>query len=151
MINQLDMTNKDIVKQMLNIQIPAYKVEAEIINFDGIPQLQDTVDSLMKLDETFLGYWLDDVLVGFISYTSESNGCDICRLVVDPKHFRKGVAKSLLEYLLKQLNNKNIVSVSTGKANVPAKYLYEKYGFQEEKDVEVAPNVYITQFSKQIR
>lgn len=147
MISELDVKNKETAKKILDIQIPAYKVEAEIINFDGIPQLKDTVETIIKSDETYLGYMIDDVLVGFISYTYNQGLFHICRLVVDPNHFRKGIAKSLLGYLIKNVIKGFKATVSTGAKNFPAKNLYKMYGFYEAKDIEVAPNVFITLLS----
>ena len=43
---KIDITNPKLAKDVLNIQIPSYKVEAEIIDFYEIPPLKDRVDTL---------------------------------------------------------------------------------------------------------
>lgn len=144
MIRELNNKHKETAEKILAVQIPAYKVEADIMNFDGIPQLQDTVDSIIQSNETFAGYLIEDVLAGFISYTHDEGHFQICRLVVDPIHFRKGIAKRLLGYLLESVCRGYETAVMTGAENVPAKNLYKMYGFHEVKDIEVAPNVFIT-------
>lgn len=144
MIKKLNVTNKETATKMINVQLPSYKAEAEIIGFYGIPQLSDTVEKIMESDEIFIGYFFDDELAAFISYTEDQNEFDICRLVVHPTHFRKGIAKKLLEHVLKNKTNGKKVIVSTGAKNVPAKNLYASFGFKEVQDIEVAPGVFLT-------
>ncbi|ALC83603.1 MULTISPECIES: GNAT family N-acetyltransferase [Bacillus] len=144
MIKKLNATDKETAKKMIDVQLPSYKAEAELIGFYGIPQLNDTVESIMENDEIFIGYFFDEELAAFISYTEEQNEFDICRLVVHPNHFRKGIAKKLLEHVLKNRTNGKKVIVSTGAKNVPAKNLYAFFGFEEVKNIEVAPGIFLT-------
>lgn len=94
MIKKIDITNPGISKEVLNIQIPSYKIEAEIIDFYDIPPLKDTVHSLQQCGETFFGYYLNDELCGVISIKIDDGIIDIHRLMVHPYHFRKGIAKN---------------------------------------------------------
>ncbi|MDF0725480.1 hypothetical protein PY093_01985 [Cytobacillus sp. S13-E01] len=50
---KIDITNPIFAKEVLNVQIPAYKVEAEIIDYYDIPPLRDTVETLQQSQETF--------------------------------------------------------------------------------------------------
>ncbi len=61
----------------------------------------------------------------------------ICSFVVDPEHFRKGVASSLLDHVLTKRDWTKAV-VETGADNLPAIRLYEKFGFKEEKRWQIA-------------
>ncbi|MFD0047977.1 GNAT family N-acetyltransferase [Actinomycetes bacterium NPDC127524] len=142
MIIELDNKSSVMAEKILHVQLPAYKIEANIIGFEGIPQLKDTVLDITECRETFIGYTSGDELLGFISYTIEEGVVDICRLVVNPLHFRKGIARELLEHVLEIAGN-NKVMVSTGKKNVPALSLYKRFGFEKVKDIEVAPGVFI--------
>jgi ribosomal protein S18 acetylase RimI-like enzyme len=144
MIKKLNVTHREMAEKMINVQFPSYKVEAEIIGFYGIPQLNDTVESLMESTEIFIGYFWNEELAAFISYTEDQNELDICRLVVHPKHFRKGIAKKLVEHVLKNKPNDKRAIVSTGAKNVPAKKLYASFGFKEVKDQEAAPEIFLT-------
>lgn len=132
---------------ILEVQIPAYQVEAEIIGFYEIPPLKDTLESLAECKETFLGYYIQDQLAGFISYVKVGVILDICRVAVHPSYFRKGVASKLLSYLLEQESADKVI-VSTGAKNTPAKLLYQRFGFQEVKEIEVGPGVFLTSFEK---
>lgn len=149
MIHLIDIERKEVAEQILSIQIPAYKVEAELIGFDGIPQLQDTMETIQKCNEVFYGYFLRDRLVGAISYKLEDEIVDIHRLIVHPDHFRKGIGRELVGFLLNEIAGSRKVIVSTGAKNLPAKRLYLKLGFEEKKDVEVASGVFITLLEKE--
>ncbi|MBH5319887.1 GNAT family N-acetyltransferase [Paenibacillus sp. GSMTC-2017] len=148
MIITVNNKNAEVASDILNVQLPAYRVEAEIIGFDGIPPLRDTVQSIMECDEQFVGYMTDEKLVGFVSYHTHDEGIDICRLVVHPSHFRKGIAKQLLAHMMSGPALDKKVQVSTGTKNVPAKTLYESFGFKEIGNIEVAPGVFITRLER---
>lgn len=144
MIVKLNVHDKFEVRDMLNMQISAYKVEAEIIGYNGIPQLDDTVESLMASKETFNGYKYDGKLAGFISYELSGRELDICRLVVHPNYFRKGIASRLLDNVMIENGKVDRFNVSTGSKNVPAIKLYERFGFTFYREVEVATGIFIT-------
>ncbi|MFC4411773.1 GNAT family N-acetyltransferase [Chungangia koreensis] len=143
MIKELNLKDRDIVKQILCIQVPAYQVEAELIEFDGIPQLKDTIETIQQSGETFYGLFEDHALMGFVAVENLDDTLNICRLVVDPAHFRKGAATKLLTFILSKA--KKPVTVSTGSKNIPAITLYKKHKFRICSEVEVAPGVFITQ------
>ncbi|SDN91459.1 Ribosomal protein S18 acetylase RimI [Psychrobacillus sp. OK028] len=150
MIQLINHYEEKVAECILSIQLPAYKVEADLIEFDGIPRLLDTVEDIKNSNELFLGKLEGSKLVGFISvgfisYEDTSELIDICRLVVDPNHFRKGIASELLNYLLTVIANDKKVVVSTGAKNVPAIMLYERYNFKKFAEIEVEPDFYITQ------
>lgn len=144
MIQQLNHKNEKTAQTMLAIQHPAYRIEAEMMGFHGIPQLTETLSDLQDSEETFIGY-SEEELRGFVSYREEEEAIDIYRLVVHPDHFRKGIARSLLTFLLKKYEGYNFI-VSTGSANVPGRKLYEAFGFEEQQEFEVAPGIYCTEF-----
>lgn len=148
MIVKLNMRDKSEVEKMLAIQIPAYKIEAKLIGFDGIPQLADTVVSLMASKELFIGYILEGELAGFISYELSGKELDICRLVVHPDYFRKGIASGLLDYVMNEHAEVDRFIVSTGSKNAPAIRLYQRFGFTSDQEVEVAAGFFITLLEK---
>lgn len=67
MIKKLNLKDIEIAKNVLELQMASYKIEAEIIGFHEIPPLKDTLESLMVCDEVFYGYHINDVLAGIIS------------------------------------------------------------------------------------
>lgn len=146
MINALNHRDVDMAAQILAVQLPAYRVEAELIGFDGIPPLRDTAESIMGSEEQFVGFMRGGGLAGFISYELQEDAVDICRLVVDPSCFRQGIARKLLTHVLQGVGERKKVTVSTGTKNEPAKVLYRSFGFAWKKEIEVAPGVSITEF-----
>jgi len=88
-IKLIDITNPDLAKAVLKIQIPAYLVEAEWIEFYEIPPLKDTMETLRSCGETFYGYYLAGDLCAVIALKIENAVIDIHRLIVNPKYFQK--------------------------------------------------------------
>lgn len=147
MISEIDHRNEITAKAIQRIQRPAYMVEAELMGFEGIPQLKESILEIQNSGETFLGYLEHDRLMGFISYKIENNTIDIHRLIVDPVHFRQGIGRELLTSLTKMFEGMTFL-VSTGKMNNPAKNLYTSFGFVETEDFEVAPGIFCTTLEK---
>lgn len=147
MIQLINHEDEKVAERILSIQLPAYKVEADLIGFDGIPQLLDTVEDIKNSKELFLGKLEGSKLVAFLSYEDTEELIEICRLVVDPNHFRKGIASELLNYLLSVKVNDKKVIVSTGAKNVPAITLYERHNFMKVVDIEIEPNFFVTQLT----
>ncbi|WP_075620259.1 GNAT family N-acetyltransferase [Paenisporosarcina indica] len=141
MIKQLDLTNQQLAQSVLSIQFPAYQVEANLIGFQWIPALSDTEEDLMNSKEIFIGFYEDSQLFGVLSYEETEEIIDICRLVVSPDSFRKGVGRQLVEYVTNEVRQSRDVVVSTGQKNTPAVTLYKRLGFVEEETFEVADGV----------
>jgi ribosomal protein S18 acetylase RimI-like enzyme len=149
-IKKLDLKDRNIAHMVLELQLLSYSIEARMINFYDIPPLKDTVESLLSCDELFYGYYAEDRLAGLISYKQIGTLIDIYRLAVHPEFFRKGIADSLVDFVLNINSATNKVIVSTGKGNVPAVKLYLKKGFNKVKDSEIADGIYITEFEKKL-
>jgi ribosomal protein S18 acetylase RimI-like enzyme len=153
-IRELILQSNELVLELLSLQVASYRVEAELIGFDDIPLLQDGIHSLREAGEVFLGYYMDaedrKELAGAISYTCDGSVVTICRMMVHPKYFRKGIAKSLLQYFLQDQQDKKASRfiVSTGTVNVPAVNLYKSFGFIERRVMTIAPHVTLTTFER---
>jgi len=121
-------------------------VEAELIGSFDIPPLKDTADTLRRCGETFCCFFAEGRLVGAISYRREGGVLDIHRLVVNTDHFRKGIARALVEHVEKNAATVDRIVVSTGTKNGPARHLYRSLGFEETREAEVAAGLRITFF-----
>ncbi|KGR76170.1 GNAT family N-acetyltransferase [Ureibacillus sinduriensis] len=150
MITKIDMTNPKLVKEVLDIQLASYKVEAEIIDFHELPPLKDTVETLQRCTETFFGYYLEGELCGVISVKMEEGIIDIHRLMVHPNHFRKGIAKKLLNFIESNNEGFKAMIVSTGSKNTPAVTFYLKNGFSIMEETKITESLSITSFKKNI-
>ena len=141
---RLDLSDPTALRQLSELQRAAYAVEADLIGFDGIPQLREALADLRDCGESFLGLSDESGLVGAVSWTRLDDGTlDICRLVVRPDAHRRGIATALLD-ALDALEPAHRTTVSTGTANLPALALYHRRGFAPTGEQEVAPGVTIT-------
>jgi ribosomal protein S18 acetylase RimI-like enzyme len=148
--HRLDLADPPTLRQLWELQRAAYAVEAEIIGFDGIPPLQETLQQLRGCGESFLGVSDETGLVGAVSWTRLHDGAlEICRLVVDPRVHRCGIASALLNRL-DALEPADVTVVSTGSANYPALALYRSRGFIPTGERHVAPEVRVTLLERKI-
>ena len=148
MIVKIDFQNISLLKKLFELQKDSYLVEAELIQFFDIPPLKESFEEFQECGEKFLGYFEADELAGALSYTIDGEELTICRTVVHPKHFRKGIGQDLVNAVEETNKEQEVFKVSTGKDNTPAKNLYLKNGYQLVCDLEVAPGFYISEFEK---
>lgn len=150
MLASLSLLDPPTAGRLLDVQLAAYRVEAELIGFEGIPVLFDTLDTLQACEETFLGWYEAGILAGAISYKTEEDVIDIHRLVVHPDYFRRGIGEALVNgVLLAFADRASRFVVATGAENAPARRLYEKLGFVLIGSVEVEPGLWIAQYAKE--
>jgi ribosomal protein S18 acetylase RimI-like enzyme len=151
MIKMIDLHNRNLAEELLSLQKASYLVEAKLINFFEIPPLLETINDLSECEESFMGYFEAGKLAGAISFTIDRDELTICRMVVHPDYFRKGIAQVLLNEVENSNRGLTVIKVSTGKENPPAKNLYLKNGFKLINDIEVVPGLYISNFEKRKR
>ncbi len=149
MIKILNLADNKVAQRILIIQRLAYRIEAELIGFDGIPALHETIDDLKNSEEVFAGFFIEDALAGVISYSIKENVLDIGRLVIHPDYFRRGIARSLVGYV-ESIENVSRIVVSTGKDNHPARTLYERLAYQFVEHVVLPEGVSISCYEKEI-
>jgi len=149
LIKIIDISNRKNAEDVLNIQIPSYKVEAEIIGSYEIPPLKDTVYTLQLCGETFFGYYENEKLCGVISIKVAEDEVDIHRLIVHSNHFRKGIAQLLLNFIETKFEVETI-KVATGSKNIPAVSFYKKNGFQTIKEIIVNEQLSLSYFEKKL-
>ncbi len=139
-IIELDILNRDIQKQLLELQRVSYRREEELLGFP-IPRTEDTADDLLASGEVFIGMVQDGILLGFVSFAADETAMDIHRVAVDPDYFRQGVASDLLHFLFDAFEGLQRCFVTTGASNMPAIRLYEKIGFQITESFEPIPGL----------
>ncbi|WP_342513786.1 GNAT family N-acetyltransferase [Sporosarcina sp. FSL K6-1522] len=149
MIKKGDIANMKFAEEVLRVQIPSYLVEAELIDFYEIPPLKDTIHTLQQCEEIFYGYYEQDTLCGAISIKIEVNIIDIHRLMVHPQHFRKGIAKKLIDFISHEEGVDTLI-VSTGSKNTPAIQFYQKNGFVKTGETTITEHLSITSFQKML-
>jgi len=131
--------------RLLRIQQAAYAAEDELMGFDGIPPLHETLEELLEAEhQLWLGRFEGLTLVGGLAWEEDgAAGVDLLRLLVAPSAWRRGHATALLD-AFDELAGSRPVSVSTGSANAPALTLYARRGFRAVGEEEIAPGVKLT-------
>ncbi|MBG9544344.1 GCN5 family acetyltransferase [Cytobacillus firmus] len=147
MIKEININDRKAAEQVLGVQLPAFKIEAEIIGFPDLPPLKDTANTLQITGETFFGYFTGEILSGVISIKQEKGVLDIHRLIVHPEYFRMGIAQKLLNFIERMPMIEKLV-VTTGSKNSPAVNFYLKNGFKELDKMEINEALTITAFEK---
>lgn len=147
MIRIFTLEDETLAKRALEIQHRAYRIEADLIGFEGIPPLHESLDQLRSSKETFLGYFVDETLAAFVSYEIENAVLDIGRLVVHPDYFRRGIGQKLIASL-ETVEGIERMMVSTGALNQPARKLYEGLGFLLLEEITLDVGVKIARYEK---
>ena len=144
MLRLIDMNDGEVAERVVEIQRAAYQLEADLIGFDGIPPLHETVTDLQHHQLNWLGAFDDGVLAGVIGWTIAIDVCHIDRVAVHPGFARRGHGRRLVEHL----SDHRTITVSTGTANLPARQLYETLGFIRTGEGEIADGVTITSYRR---
>ncbi|WP_096440063.1 GNAT family N-acetyltransferase [Alteribacter populi] len=150
MIKKINLQDDCLASILYNLQRKAYTVEADILKYDGLPPLKESLRKFKNCGEAVIGYFQNQTVLGFLSYERSGKDLTICRLVVSPEHFRKGIAQQLLAHMDCAESNVTSIYVATGRGNDPACLLYEKNGNQWVRDEEVEKGVFIRKFRKLI-
>jgi ribosomal protein S18 acetylase RimI-like enzyme len=145
---RLDLSDEATVSQLLELQQRAYRVEADLIGSDEIPQLRETLAELQASGETFLGADVGGRLAGAISWRVDGETIDLHRLIVEPSHFREGIGTALVRGALAGEPRARQAVVQTGAANRPALELYRREGFAVIAELEVVPGLRVTRLAK---
>jgi ribosomal protein S18 acetylase RimI-like enzyme len=143
-VRPLDLALRSDAEALVEVQRAAYRVEAELIGFDGIPALHESAEDLAAVRERVLGRFAGGRLVAAVGYVRNGDDLELCRLVVDPRAFRAGHASALLDAVDAAEPGARRTTVSTGAANEPALRLYRRRGFRAVGRREVAPGVHVT-------
>lgn len=143
----LDLGDDAQLRALHSLNRRAYRVEADLIGYDGIPGLVESLDELRGCGEEFHGLVEGGALLAAISFKREGGLVDIHRLVVDPVAFRRGLGRRLLRHVL-ALSGVHAAVVGTAEANLPACRLYESEGFVLTERFSVPPGLALVRFSK---
>ncbi|MEV6678308.1 GNAT family N-acetyltransferase [Streptomyces erythrochromogenes] len=150
LIRPLDLSDDATAAAVHRVGRDAYAVEAEIIGFDGIPALRESLAEMRAQELRWVGAVSESgELAGFLAWEEAPDGAiGIDRLCVAPAFLRRGVASLLLRHALAELFPGRTVEVTTGAANTPAVRLYEALGFTRGADFSPAPGLTMASFGR---
>ncbi|MFJ7205471.1 GNAT family N-acetyltransferase [Streptomyces sp. NPDC098789] len=153
LVRPLDLADDATAAAVYRIGRAAYAVEAELIGFDGIPALRESLAELRSRPLNWLGALSPaGEVAGFLAWEAAPEAAaaaiSIDRLCVDPAFFRRGVGSLLLRHLLEEVVPGRAVGVTTGAVNAPAVTLYERLGFLRGADFSPVPGLVMASFTR---
>jgi ribosomal protein S18 acetylase RimI-like enzyme len=149
MVIKINNKETKIAEEIRAIFQVSYAVEAEILKAVDFPPLKRTVSQFVNSNSEFYAYYLTRNIAGVIEIDNHQDISHIQSLVVDPKYFRKGIGKKLIQFILDTYKTK-LFTVETGIDNQPAIKLYESFGFQELKQWDTNHGIRKIRFEKRI-
>ena len=149
MVIKINNKETKIAEEIRAIFQVSYAVEAEILKAVDFPPLKRTVSQFMDSNSEFYAFSIIKNIVGIIEIDSHDDLTHIQSLVVDPKYFRKGIGRKLVQFTLDTYRSK-LFTVETGIDNQPAIKLYKSFGFQELKQWDTNHGIRKIRFEKRI-
>lgn len=148
MIVKLNNSDKKIATEIRNVFQESYAIEAELLKAVNFPPLKRPLEQFTNTETVFYGFIVNTKLVAVIEIKTTNAATHIQSLVVLPKHFKKGIASKLLDFVFKNYTSFTLFTVETGAANGPAKKLYLKKGFTEIKEWDTEIGIRKVRFEK---
>lgn len=129
-IEPLDHREPSAARRMHAVMVLAHAQEALLISGGGAAPFEQSADDVASADATCFGAFDGTDLIGSVSLEAddEPGQISIASLVVHPDHQRRGVARALVDQVLRH-GRGDTFSVCTTAANAPALALYQSMGF----------------------
>ncbi len=110
----------------------AYRKEAELLGVTAFPPLERKAEDVAICGNRFIACLLDRSVCGIVELEIARDDAGpvttIASLAVDPAHFRAGIGRALVRFVVNQCAGR--IHVATGANNLPAIRLYESLGFE---------------------
>lgn len=136
--------SKSEIKTITDIALPAWEATyLKIVSkeqFDFMYNEMYSVDSLEKQFEAghiFFVLYENKTPAAFVSFVPAGNTIRIPKLYVHPAHQKKGFGKMLIEKV-EEINKEDfeVLELNVNRYN-PAKFFYEKIGFEIDSEIDV--------------
>lgn len=102
-------------------------------NFDKVNNIEEIINK-----KEIIGYYDNDILVGFLIFNKNYEVLDLLYVVLDPIYRNKGIGSKLVDYLINTKDYERIL-LEVRCDNVNAIKLYKKYNF---KIINIRKNYY---------
>jgi ribosomal protein S18 acetylase RimI-like enzyme len=124
----LDHTAPRVAGAIHALMMAAYRVEAGILDIKDFLPLRRTPAQIAGTTGRFVGIAVAGTLAAVAELEAgNSGGVHISTLVVDPEYFRRGLARAIVEDVIR-IHPYDDVTVSTAAGNQPALLLYAAAG-----------------------
>jgi len=151
-VERLDHRNLATAEQIWYLQHAAYREEAALIGSAGLPPLMETVAGIRGCGETFYGIRDEHgSLIAAISVKTNGDAVTVCRLMVHPAMFRRGLARRLLAHVERECADAARIRVTAAAKNEPAVRLYASMGFVPAQTFSPVPGLSLTEYVKILR
>jgi len=130
MLQIISITNSVIAQQLYVLQRAAYQVESQLIDYPDLPPLRESFTEFQQAGEQWLIWVEGQEIMGALAFVQLHDNLNICRLIVSPNHFRKGIARQLLMGIETIFVGAQTITVSTAARNEPAIKLYYNQDYQ---------------------
>ena len=100
MVIKINNIETKIAEEIRAIFQVSYTVEAEILKAVDFPPLKRTVTQFVNSNSEFYACSIIKNISGIIEIDSHDDLTHIQSLVVDPKYFRKGIGRKLVQFTL---------------------------------------------------
>jgi ribosomal protein S18 acetylase RimI-like enzyme len=142
-VEPIDPRDAAVAARMHTILLLAHAQEAALIEGRHVEPLLRTVADVQAGRGQVLGAFKLDVLAGCVIVEPDDEPdapgqWRVSTLVVHPAHQRRGVARALMQQVLR-LAGGSAVTVATGTSNVPALALYHGLGFVTYRQGSLGP------------
>lgn len=149
-IRELQLSDQATAQAVLALQLSAYGREAEIIGSSRIPPLHEMLADVLGSDARALGMYVNEQLVGCITYTCVGQMIEICKMMVRPNLFRTGIGARLLRDVVEHEARTTQIRVATAAKNYPAIQFYLHAGFKEIGRQLTHDGIALIQFQKDL-
>ena len=147
MIIKIKNKEKEIANKIRDVFQASYAVEAKLLKAVDFPPLKRTLSQFINSNSEFYAYYQSNDIIGVVEVKNYQDLTHIQSLVVHPEHFRKGIGRKLVQFILDKYITR-IFTVETGLENHPAIKLYENFNFEEEKKWDTNHGVKKVRFKK---
>jgi ribosomal protein S18 acetylase RimI-like enzyme len=146
-IIKINNKKKEIANQIRDVFQVSYAVEAKLLNAVDFPPLKRTKFQFLNSNTEFYAYYINKDIAGIIELDDNKDSKHIQSLVVHPKYFRKGIGRTLVQFVMDTYTTK-IFTVETGIDNYPAIQLYKSFGFEKQHQWNTNHGVIKVRFKK---
>ena len=129
MIQKIEHTISEHSQDIRRVFQVSYKIEAALLGANNFPPLSRPIEAFLNSKNDFIGFYEDGKLVAVVEMKDECDSMHIQSLVVHPDFFRRGIARRLVALVLEHYSVSKF-TVETGGKNLPARKLYESFGFR---------------------